>query len=149
MRISLSPKDRRVCALSALGVALLISSSCASLAERFGGQAKAANEISAIASLRAIAAAQTNYSVQHGQYAASLEALGSLIPADLTAGEKSGYRFTLKGSQSEFAATAVPTTPGSSGDRSFFEDATLVIRESTGPNPATADSPDIEKRLGK
>jgi len=127
------------------GVVLIISSGCGG----FAGQAKAATEISAIASLRTIAAAQTNYSVQHGQYAASLEALGSLISADLATGERSGYRFMLKGSQSGFVATAVPTAPGSSGDRSFYEDATLVIRESSGPNPATADSPDIETRLGK
>jgi hypothetical protein len=133
-------------AIAALaGVVLIISSGC----DHFAGQAKAANEISAIASLRTLAAAQTNYSVQHGQYAASLEALGSLIPAELASGERNGYRFSMKGSQSGFVATAVPTAPGSSGGRSFYEDATLVIRESNGPEPANADSPDIEKRLAQ
>jgi type IV pilus assembly protein PilA len=134
---------------AALALASLVTlSACGSLTERFSKQATSANEIGAIAIMKSIATAQVSYNLDHGQFAPSLDELRSSLP-DLATGEKNGYRFKVKGSKSAFSIEAAPTTVGTTGNRTFYTDETMVIREHEGPEPATADSPDIEKRLGK
>ncbi len=129
-------------------VSLLALSACGSLTERFSKQAASANEIGAVANMKSISTAEVSYNLDHGQFASSLEELRSSLPADLISGQKNGYRFQLKGSKTSFSVEAAPTTFGSTGNRTFYTDETMVIREHEGPEPATADSPDIEKRLG-
>jgi type IV pilus assembly protein PilA len=127
---------------------VLALSACGSITERFSKQAASANEIGAVANMKSISTAEVSYNLDHGQFAPSLDELRSSLPADLISGEKSGYRFKLKGSKTSFSVEAAPTTFGSTGNRTFYTDETMVIREHEGPEPATADSPDIEKRLG-
>jgi competence protein ComGC len=143
-------ENRMTTTSAALVLASLVTlTACGSLTERFSRQATSANEIGAIANMKSISAAQVSYNLDHGQFAPSLDELRSSLPADLATGEKSGYRFKLKGSKSAFSIEAAPTTFGTTGSRTFYTDETMVIREHEGPEPATADSPDIEKRLGK
>lgn len=108
----------------------------------------AANEASAIGSLRTITSGEVVYSATcaGGNYAVNLTVLRAnpplspipFLPPDLTTGvtsQKSGYRFTLAPSltsiagtvndcngnptQTGFYATAIPTTFGTTGNRSF------------------------------
>jgi competence protein ComGC len=144
-------KENRMTRSSAVLVvaSLLTLSACGSLTERFSKQATSANEIGAVAVMKSISAAQVSYNLEHGQFAPSLDELRASLPAGLATGERNGYRFKLKGSKSAFSIEATPTTFGTTGTRTFYTDESLVIREHEGPEPATADSPDIEKRLGK
>jgi type IV pilus assembly protein PilA len=84
---------------------------------------------------------------QFGRYARSLTELGpsaaDLIPADLSAGEKQGYKFTLTGTPTGYSIQAVPTAFGSTGSRTFYSDQSLIICENFGPQPATADSKEV------
>ena len=101
--------------VSLLGVSLSISSGCG-LTDRLGGATKAANEISAIALIRAIDQAETTFRLEHGQYSGSFEELGKSLPIDLS-GEKNGYRFKLKGSPGAFSIEATPSLFGTTGSR--------------------------------
>ena len=104
----------------------------------------AANEVSAIGSLRTIVTAEITYSatVGSGAYAAELSDLSdqSLIDASLGSGTKGGYAFTLSGTANTFTVTAQPTTPGTTGNRYFFSDDSGVIRATTD-GVATSASP--------
>ena len=106
----------------------------------------AANEASAIASVRTIVTAQITYSatVGNGSYAADLSALESagLIDAALAGGSKDGYTFVTAGAGDTFTVNADPTEMGGSGDRGFFADQTGVIRYATGA-VANASSPPL------
>jgi len=124
----------------------------------------AANEASAVGSLRTISTAAVNYSAayQHG-FPASLEALGpapggekasekaaGLIDNVLASGRRSGYviryessKPTSEGSFEGFSVYADPDAPGSTGQRHFFIDETAVIRLEMD-RPASRDSPPIE-----
>jgi prepilin-type N-terminal cleavage/methylation domain-containing protein len=108
----------------------------------------AANETAAIGALRTITSGQVVYSATcaQGNYAVDLTVLRAnppmspipFLPPDMTTGvvvQKSGYRFTLTPSlgsvagtvndcngnptQTGYYATAVPTTFGTTGNRSF------------------------------
>ena len=113
-----------------------------------------AQEFGAIAAIRAVNAAQMQYSSMYSHFAGSLIELGpasgaasasaaDLIPADLASGVKQGYRFTLTSAGTGYSITAVPTVFGSTGVRSFYSDQTLTIRENEGPAPATVTSPEV------
>jgi type IV pilus assembly protein PilA len=120
----------------------------------------AANEASAVASVRTINTSQVTFSTSWGiGYAATLGALGSaaagacsatstnacLIDPVLTTGTKSGYLFASVGNtpvggvNQGFEATGTPVTVGTTGQRSFCSDQSLVIRfNTTGANIGTA-----------
>lgn len=116
------------------------------------------NERVTIESLRIINNATLTYSDQFGQFPASLRNLGrgsgnekaaDLIDASLAAGNAPGYRLSYEGSDSNgdgkldgYALRAEPITPGTTGERYFFVDATGVIRTGTGGS-AGATSPPI------
>ena len=106
----------------------------------------AANEVSAIGSLRTIVTAEITYSatVGSGAYADNLTTLStqSLIDASLGSGAKGGYDFVLIGTANTFTVTAQPTTPGTTGNRYFFSDDSGVIRATTG-GAATVASPPL------
>jgi type IV pilus assembly protein PilA len=107
----------------------------------------AANESSAVGSIRAINTAEITYSSAYptAGFAATLANLGGaapctpssttacLIDSVLAGGNKSGYNFTAIGAggppATSYFATAVPVTQNQTGIRSFcsFEDATIRV----------------------
>ncbi len=105
----------------------------------------AANEASAISSIRNIVTSQITYSATTGagSYAADLAVLSSqkLIDAVLASGTKAGYNFAATGAANTFVVTAEPSTPGSTGNRYFFSDESGVIRYSTTAAATAASSP--------
>ena len=116
----------------------------------------AANEASAVGSLRTINTAVVTYSTTYGiGYPAALANLGpassatstsaDLIDSVLSAGSKSGYTFTftaaaaVNGSVNSYTLTAAPITRGTTGQRTFFTDQSGVIRaDATGTADATS-----------
>ena len=114
-----------------------------------------AHETAAIKTLQTIHTAQTQYQSQFGKFAASLTELGppqsgqpgpqaaDLIDTNLASGEKSGYKFVVVGSQAGYTISAVPVAYNSTGSRTFYSDATMQIRQNYGPEPATAQSPEL------
>jgi type IV pilus assembly protein PilA len=118
----------------------------------------AANEASAVGSLRTVNAACINYSTTWGTgFPVSLSYLGPGKPATATAsdlidsvvagGTKSGYAFTYvsgaptNGKISTYAISASPVVPGKSGGRYFFTDQTGVIRNNSGGTATVASAP--------
>jgi len=115
----------------------------------------AANEASAVGSMRTINTSSVEYSTTYGGFPQTLLSLGGpaggtaastsaeLIDAVLAAGTKSGYTFTYttgatdsSGNILAYTLTAVPTSIGTTGQRQFFTDQSGVIRA----NPAGAAS---------
>lgn len=110
----------------------------------------AANEASAVGSLRAINAAMIAYNLTYPAvgYASQLSVLGStpcnpnpttpcLLDGLLAGGTKSGYKFAAISAgeppTSKYYATAVPITPNFTGIQSFCSSEDTVIRvDSTG-----------------
>jgi prepilin-type N-terminal cleavage/methylation domain-containing protein len=126
------------------------------------------NEASAIGSLRAVNSAQVSYSASCGQggYATSLTILGAAcgggtagyISPDLVGANpvgKSGYNISLTATgatgpkdgnntdtTTDYNATALPQTTGTTGQRGFFTDASASIRFSTdGSDPGSSGTP--------
>jgi len=113
-------------------------------------------ETAALLAIRTLHTVQVQYYSQFGRYAASLTELGppasgtpgpagaGLIDRDLASGTKDGYKFTLTGTVSGYVIHADPEEYGKSGSRTFYSDQTMVIRQNHGPEPATADSPELK-----
>ena len=121
----------------------------------------AANEASAVGSLRTINTAQVTYASTYGVGFADTQtklggaapcaasaATGCLIDEVLTGGTKSGYTMTLTAvagttaaPTNTYTATAVPVAVGSSGQRRFFTDESGVIRFNAGAAATAADAP--------
>ncbi len=114
----------------------------------------AANEASAVGSLRSLNTACVTYSTTYGSYPAGLSNLGpgspatsttaDLIDSVLSSGTKSGYKFafTAGGGNTTYTITAIPVTVGTTGQRSFFTDQSGVIRaNTTGATPTVSDPP--------
>jgi len=110
----------------------------------------AANEASAVSSIRTINTAQVTYASTWGiGYAALLSNLGGaagctassttacLIDPILSAGTKSGYTFaavgnnTVGGAVQGFEINATPVSSGTTGTRAFCSDQSGVIRYNT------------------
>jgi hypothetical protein len=113
----------------------------------------AANESSAVASIRTINTGMVTYNSSYPTvgYATALTNLGGtanpcvassasacLIDSVLSTGIKSGYTFGATGAggtpQTQYYATATPTTPNQTGVRSFcaFEDAVVRVQAAGG-----------------
>lgn len=113
-------------------------------------------ETAAIRQIQTLHAAEAQYMSQFGRFATKLEELGppasgqpgpaasDLIPGDLAKGIKTGYQFALTGGPTGYAVNANPVTYNSTGRRTFFSDQSMIIRENWGPEPATAQSPEIK-----
>jgi type IV pilus assembly protein PilA len=118
----------------------------------------AANEASAVASLRTLNAACVNYSASWGQgFPVGLSNLGpgaptsssaaGLIDEVLAGGMKSGYSFVYvsgapqSGKIFAYTINANPSTPQSTGFRYFFSDASGVIRYEYGKAASTTSKP--------
>lgn len=109
----------------------------------------AANEGSAIHSLRQISSAQALYYRSFDKYG-TLEELAAqnLIDPKLGSGRKNGYNFTIELTSDEtntegFAVTGIPFAYRSSGMRSFYVDESSVIRavDNHGGPPSKMDEP--------
>jgi type IV pilus assembly protein PilA len=127
----------------------------------------AANEASAVGSLRTINTAQVSYASTFGVgFAGNLAALGPgaaapcvagvanacLIDEILAGGTKSGYNLATVGAptgagptaaapNTTYTATGVPSSIGQSGQRRFFTDDSGVIRFNMTANATLADNP--------
>lgn len=124
----------------------------------------AANESSAVGSIRTINTAQVTYSTTYPQQGftdlASLGGTGTnatsanalLIDDVLAGGTKSGYTFTATASGGTpptspnvlYTATGVPTVPGQTGQRGFFSDQSGVIRFTADGTAPTTTSPALQ-----
>jgi prepilin-type N-terminal cleavage/methylation domain-containing protein len=114
-------------------------------------------ETAAIAAIQTIHKMEVQYQSQYGRYATSLTELGppqtqnaaptpasaDLIDSGLAQGEKQQYRFTLTGTPGGYTINANPVSYGNSGSKSFYSDQSMVIRENSGPEPATANSKEM------
>lgn len=107
---------------------------------------RAANEASAIASLRYIGSAQATYAstTGMGSYGSLTQLFGAhLIDENLASGTKNGYVFTVTVNGTNFEATARPVSR-SHGNRSFYVSSSGVIRYAPGVRPATESDPSVE-----
>lgn len=117
----------------------------------------AANEASAVGSLRTMNVAIVSYEASCQRPPALLAELGpaptgkssscesgmGLVDADLAAGRKNGYDFAYVPSETRYELHADPIKPGNTGVRHFFTDESGIIRFDPA-SPATADSPPLE-----
>jgi prepilin-type N-terminal cleavage/methylation domain-containing protein len=122
---------------------------------KYSNTQKYMRETAAVAAIQTIHKMQVQYQSQFGRYAASLTELGppqsgnagpasaDLIGNDLAQGEKQGYKFTLTAIPGGYVINANPVIYGSSGNKSFYSDQSMVIRENYGPEPATANSKEM------
>jgi type IV pilus assembly protein PilA len=121
----------------------------------------AANEASAVASLRTINTASITYNSTYNAYASALSNLGpsnGATPTSTTAdlldgvlapagggntGTKSGYTFTYTEPVANvgYTVTAVPTSLNQTGVREFYTDASGVIRANSGAAATVASTP--------
>jgi len=121
----------------------------------------AANEASAVGSLRTINTACVTYSTTYNiGFPSTLAALGTsgavssssaqLIDNVLAGGSKSGYTFAYTpgalagGVTPTYAVTASPINAGTTGQRYFFTDQSGVIRANATTGPATASDAPIQ-----
>ena len=123
---------------------------------RFNIAQMSARELAVQNEVRTINTAQVQYQSQFGRYATSMAELGppasgapgpsgaDLIQSSLASGEKDQYQFTLTATQQGYSLVATPKVFNSSGRKSFYTDQTMTIRESMGPDPANATSPEIK-----
>lgn len=103
----------------------------------------AANEASAIASVRTIGTAQftywTNGQSTFADSFAALVAEGYLDDA-LGTGQKDGFQFVITGEIADFSVVATPLS-ANTGKRSFFIDESGVIRYAVGGAPNETSPP--------
>jgi type IV pilus assembly protein PilA len=97
----------------------------------------AANESSAVASVRTITTAEISYSSEHpaAGYTCAFSDLSPYIGSDLASGPKNGYRFELSGCTAadsgaivKYHVVAYPVTVNQTGIRAFCSDDSAVIR---------------------
>lgn len=110
----------------------------------------AANESSAVGSLRTLNTAAVAYRGTYGHYPLALRNFGpstsgrpseeaaDLVDAALAGGHKSGFLFTYQSFVETYAIRAEPESPGQSGYRRFSTDQTGVIR-ALDPNGKVLD----------
>jgi len=115
----------------------------------------AANEASAVGSIRTINTAEITYSSTYPAtgFATTLGNLGGtgssasssgalLIDNQLSTGTKSGYTFVLSGATSTaYAINGNPVTQGQTGQRYFYSDQSGVIRYNTSAQAGSGDNP--------
>ena len=118
----------------------------------------AANQASAVGSLRTLNTSCIAFSTSYGQFPAALTNLGpiasggtasstsaDLIDSVLAAGSKSGYTFvyTAGNSNQSYTITAKPITPATTGQSMYYTDQSGVIRSDTSGSGAGASSTPI------
>jgi len=109
----------------------------------------AANEASAIHSMKIISSAEGMYYTSFAKYG-TLDELGAqgLIDSQLATGSKNGYSFSIELTSNEmngegFAATGIPVQYLRSGRRSFYVDESMIVRagDNHGGPSTRADAP--------
>ena len=125
----------------------------------------AANEASAVSSMRSINTAQVAYNATFPEvgYATTLTVLGPpsgspscvstsdststtacLLDSVLSLGTKAGYSFNVTAGSAtpnpNYQSLGDPIAPGTSGQRHFFSDATGVIRQNQSATASSADA---------
>lgn len=95
----------------------------------------AANEASAVGSLRTLTTATIAYTDEHGHLPPSLESLSenNQIDRTLSSGTKAGYRFNYERVGDRYTFTAEPLDPSKSGSRRFSTDETGIILSNGRP----------------
>ena len=112
----------------------------------------AANEASAVGSMRTLNTSAVAYSTTYGNYPPTIASLGpattpssttaDLIDSVLAGGSKSGYSFTWSAGSSNLSYTlAGDPISSSTGQRHFFTDQSGVIRASTSGAATVASGP--------
>ena len=119
----------------------------------------AANEASAVASVRTLNTASATYSSTYGigfpaglanlgPAAAATAAAADLIDNVLATGTKSGYGFALAGGAADangvvqtYTINANPTKQDTTGIRYFFSNQSAVIRQAVGAAATAASTP--------
>ena len=115
----------------------------------------AANQASAVGSLRTIVTSEVSYQSSYGGYSPDLPSLAGALPCTssaataclidpvLGAGQKSGYAFGyIKGAGvpiASFTCTADAITQGTTGDMHYFTDNSGVIRFNAAAVATAAD----------
>jgi prepilin-type N-terminal cleavage/methylation domain-containing protein len=118
----------------------------------------AANQASAVGSLRTLNTACIAYSTSYGQFPGALASLGpmasggtasstsaDLVDSVLAGGTKSGYvfAFTAGTSNQSYSITATPITAATTGQNMYYTDQSGVIRVDTSGTGATVTSTPI------
>ncbi len=120
----------------------------------------AANEASAVGSMRTLNTAAVTFSTSYGGYPPTLAALlppssgqasstaADLVDSVLGTGTKSGYAFTYAAANSDtngnyqtYTISAAPTALGTTGQRYFFTNQSGVIRAAVSTTATVASSP--------
>src|SRR5581483_11226837 len=117
----------------------------------------AANQASAVGSLRTLNTACVAYSTSYGQFPTALTNLGpiaaggtasstsaDLIDSVLAAGQKSGYNFTFTpgAANQSYSVTATPITVGTTGQNMYYTDQSGVIRvDTSGAGAGVSSTP--------
>lgn len=82
-------------------------------------------DMAAMKTITALQTAEVQYFAQYGKYAASLT---ELAPSMAETGEESGYKFVVAGTATGYTISATPVAFGTTGERTFFTDESLIIR---------------------
>ena len=113
----------------------------------------AANEASAVGSLRTINTSAVAFSTTYGNYPTKLSDLGpstsptssaaDLIDSALVTGTKSGYTFAYSAGTpyQQYSITASPVNANVTGQRYFFTDQSGVIRVNLSTTAQATDNP--------
>jgi len=124
---------------------------------KFQSAQRFARETAAMGAIRTIHTMQVQYYSQYGKYASSLTEMGpptsgapspaaaDLIDSTLAGGVKGGYKFSVTPNQGGYAINANPVNFNVDGSRTFYSDQTMVLRQNFGPEPATANSPELKQ----
>jgi hypothetical protein len=109
---------------------------------------RAANEGSAIYTMRQLSIAEANYATKYGKYGTADDlSLEGMITSSLAQGVKNGYRYTIvvtkRDDEDGFEIVSVPVNYPNSGMRSFYVDESGVIRAANnhGASASKLDSP--------
>ena len=118
----------------------------------------AANESSAVGSMRSINTAQVTYASSYPDigFGQNLTVLGpgsgtvnsssaglidNVLGCSAQPCNKSGYKFSVSGTTSAYATGGDPITPGQTGQRYFYSDGSGVIRYNQSAVAGAADNP--------
>jgi hypothetical protein len=105
----------------------------------------AANETAAMARMRAIAQAETQFmAMTGGEYGSLDQLIAKRYVNDPSSGKLTGYRFDVQIKPAHFEISAVPEKAGVTGTRSFYLDETNIIHGADKKGaPATASDPEV------